>query len=123
MRAGSFPGGGSGSGATPTPTAPGLTVFLASSDLYAGAPQRVDVGLVAADGRLVSFGEVAYAFTYTGTSSNPMDPVPGPTATATYLEHKIFGALIVFFLIVEPHGLARLWATARQKLRMWPFPH
>ena len=78
-------GGGSGSDATATPTAPGLTVFLASSDLYAGAPQRVDVGLVAADGRLVSFGEVAYAFSYTGTSSNPMDPVPGPTATATYL--------------------------------------
>jgi len=45
------------------------------------------------------------------------------TATATYLEHMIFGALIVFFLIVEPHGLAKLWATARQKLRLWPFPH
>jgi branched-chain amino acid transport system permease protein len=35
----------------------------------------------------------------------------------------IFGALIVFFLIVEPHGIARLWATAREKLRLWPFPH
>ena len=49
--------------------------------------------------------------------------LPLSTATATYLEHMIFGALIVFFLIVEPHGLARLWATARQKLRVWPFPH
>ena len=45
------------------------------------------------------------------------------TATASHVEHMIFGALIVFFLIVEPHGLARLWATARQKLRLWPFPH
>ncbi len=45
------------------------------------------------------------------------------TATASHLEHMIFGALIVFFLIVEPHGLARLWSTARQKLRLWPFPH
>jgi branched-chain amino acid transport system permease protein len=45
------------------------------------------------------------------------------TATASQLEHMIFGALIVFFLIVEPHGLARLWSTARQKLRLWPFPH
>ena len=35
----------------------------------------------------------------------------------------IFGALIVFFLIVEPHGLARLWSTAKEKLRLWPFPH
>ena len=49
--------------------------------------------------------------------------LPLSTATATYLEHMIFGALIVFFLIVEPHGLARLWSTARQKLRIWPFPH
>lgn len=49
--------------------------------------------------------------------------LPLSTAAATYLEHMIFGALIVFFLIVEPHGLARLWATARQKLRLWPFPH
>ena len=49
--------------------------------------------------------------------------LPISTATATYLEHMIFGALIVFFLIVEPHGLAKLWATARQKLRVWPFPH
>jgi branched-chain amino acid transport system permease protein len=45
------------------------------------------------------------------------------TATATHLEQMIFGALIVIFLVVEPHGLARLWATARQKLRLWPFPY
>ena len=45
------------------------------------------------------------------------------TATASHLEYMIFGALIVFFLIVEPHGLARLWATAKEKLRLWPFPH
>ena len=49
--------------------------------------------------------------------------LPLSTATASHLEHMIFGALIVFFLIVEPHGLARLWSTARQKLRLWPFPH
>ncbi|KQR63036.1 branched-chain amino acid ABC transporter permease [Acidovorax sp. Leaf160] len=49
--------------------------------------------------------------------------LPISTATATHVEHMIFGALIVFFLIVEPHGLARLWSTARQKLRLWPFPH
>jgi len=45
------------------------------------------------------------------------------TGTAAFLEHMIFGALIVIFLILEPHGLAQLWATARQKLRLWPFPH
>ncbi|RZU02034.1 branched-chain amino acid ABC transporter permease [Rivibacter subsaxonicus] len=45
------------------------------------------------------------------------------TALASHLESMIFGALIVFFLIVEPHGIARLWSTAKEKLRLWPFPH
>ena len=35
----------------------------------------------------------------------------------------IYGGLIIFFLIVEPHGLARLWQIAKEKLRLWPFPH
>ena len=35
----------------------------------------------------------------------------------------ITGALIIAFLIVEPHGLARLWQTVKQKLRVWPFPY
>ena len=45
------------------------------------------------------------------------------TTVASHMELIIFGALIVFFLIVEPHGLARLWVTAKEKLRLWPFPH
>ena len=45
------------------------------------------------------------------------------TAGISHAELMIFGALIVFFLIVEPHGLAKLWSTAKQKLRIWPFPH
>jgi len=39
------------------------------------------------------------------------------------IELMIFGGLILFFLIVEPHGLARLWQIAKEKLRLWPFPH
>ena len=45
------------------------------------------------------------------------------TTAVSHAELIIFGALIVFFLIVEPHGLARLWATSKEKLRLWPFPH
>jgi branched-chain amino acid transport system permease protein len=45
------------------------------------------------------------------------------TATISHIEFMLFGALIVFFLIVEPHGLARLWAIAKEKLRLWPFPY
>ena len=49
--------------------------------------------------------------------------LPVSTAMSSHLTSMVFGALIVFFLIVEPHGLARLWATAKEKLRLWPFPH
>ena len=46
-----------------------------------------------------------------------------PTNVASNLELMVFGALIIFFLIVEPHGLARLWQIGKEKLRLWPFPH
>jgi branched-chain amino acid transport system permease protein len=49
--------------------------------------------------------------------------IPLSTAMISHLEFMSFGALIVFFLIVEPQGLARLWAILREKLRLWPFPH
>ncbi len=49
--------------------------------------------------------------------------IPIDTALAAHLTFMIFGGLIVFFLIVEPHGIARLWSTAKEKLRLWPFPH
>jgi branched-chain amino acid transport system permease protein len=45
------------------------------------------------------------------------------TDTQKHIELMIFGGLIVFFLIVEPHGLARLWQISKEKLRLWPFPH
>jgi len=46
-----------------------------------------------------------------------------PTDLAAHLEFMIVGALIVTFLILEPHGLAQLWRVAKEKLRLWPFPH
>lgn len=49
--------------------------------------------------------------------------VPVSTETASHAELIVFGALIVWFLVVEPHGLAKLWSTGKQKLRLWPFPH
>ncbi len=45
------------------------------------------------------------------------------TAGISHAELIIFGALIVWFLIVEPHGLAKLWSIGKQKMRLWPFPH
>lgn len=46
-----------------------------------------------------------------------------PAGLGSNLELIIFGGLIIFFLIVEPHGLARLWQLGKEKLRLWPFPH
>lgn len=45
------------------------------------------------------------------------------TDIAAHFEFVIVGALIVFFLIVEPHGLNQLWRLVKEKLRLWPFPH
>ncbi|MCA8967203.1 MAG: hypothetical protein KDC48_20150 [Planctomycetes bacterium] len=44
-------------------------------------------------------------------------------AMGKHIEFMIFGGMIIFFLIVEPHGLARLWFIVREKLRRWPFPY
>jgi branched-chain amino acid transport system permease protein len=45
------------------------------------------------------------------------------SATVEHLNVMIIGALIIFFLVVEPHGLARFWQVIREKLIIWPFPH
>ena len=53
-------------------------------------------------------------------------PAAGLKISSSTIEHLTFmatGALIIFFLIVEPHGLARLWQITKQKLRVWPFPY
>ena len=49
--------------------------------------------------------------------------LPISSEFAKHLEFMIFGVLIIFFLIVEPNGLARLWQIAKEKLRLWPFPY
>jgi branched-chain amino acid transport system permease protein len=49
--------------------------------------------------------------------------VPLTGATAEHVTFMLVGALIIVFLIVEPHGLARLWQIGKQKLRTWPFPY
>jgi branched-chain amino acid transport system permease protein len=39
------------------------------------------------------------------------------------LEDLIFGTMIVLFLVLEPLGLARLWKTIKDYLRLWPFAY
>jgi branched-chain amino acid transport system permease protein len=35
----------------------------------------------------------------------------------------VFGSLIIFFLVVEPEGLNRLWRNIRNYFRVWPFSY
>ena len=49
--------------------------------------------------------------------------MPLSTETITHLEFIIFGSLICFLLIKEPHGFARLWSLGKEKLRLWPYPY
>jgi len=46
-----------------------------------------------------------------------------PVALQKQIELMVFGGLIIFFLVVEPQGLARLWQITKEKLRLWPFPY
>lgn len=52
-----------------------------------------------------------------------VDGLGWPTDLAAHIEFMLVGLLIMVFLIVEPHGLAQLWRLAKEKLRLWPFPH
>ncbi|NOE26771.1 branched-chain amino acid ABC transporter permease [Ruegeria sp. HKCCD6157] len=52
-----------------------------------------------------------------------VDVLGWPTDIVAHLQLVIVGALIILFLILEPHGLAQLWRVAKEKLRLWPFPH
>jgi branched-chain amino acid transport system permease protein len=63
---------------------------------------------------------------FLNTVAGPIEHLLGvtlPSGLMSNLELIVFGALIIFFLIVEPHGLARLWQIGKEKLRLWPFPH
>lgn len=52
-----------------------------------------------------------------------VDLLGWPTDIVAHFNLVIVGALIIIFLIAEPHGIAQLWRVAKEKLRLWPFPH
>ena len=52
-----------------------------------------------------------------------VDMLGWPTDIVAHFQLVIVGALIIVFLVLEPHGMAQLWRVTKQKLRLWPFPH
>jgi branched-chain amino acid transport system permease protein len=46
---------------------------------------------------------------------------PNAVAVLSPVRTVVFGALIVGFLIFEPHGLAEIWRRVRRFFHLWPF--
>ena len=46
-----------------------------------------------------------------------------PAERVEQVSFMMVGALIILVLILEPHGMARLWQIAKQRMRTWPFPY
>ena len=46
---------------------------------------------------------------------------PNATLILSPVRTIVFGALIVGFLIFEPHGLAEIWRRIRRFFHLWPF--
>ena len=89
----------------------------------------LDLGLPGLDGvevcrRVRTFSECMVLMVT--ARDDETDTLIGLSVGADVIEHlrfMIVGALIIFFLIFEPHGLARLWQIGKQKLLVWPFPY
>jgi branched-chain amino acid transport system permease protein len=77
-------------------------------------------------GSFLGAGFIVLLPIFLNTVAHPIEVALGltlPPGLMSNLELIVFGSLIIFFLIVEPHGLARLWHIGKEKLRLWPFPH
>lgn len=69
-------------------------------------------------GAALGFGAVTLIYGYAQLQGFRID-----SALVEHINVMIVGALIIFFLIIEPHGLNQLWRLIREKLIIWPFPH
>ena len=69
-------------------------------------------------GAALGFGAVTLVYGYAQLQGFRID-----SAMIEHINVMIIGALIIFFLIIEPHGLNQLWRLIREKLIIWPFPH
>lgn len=65
---------------------------------------------------------IVIRWTVEGFGAFFFDPSQLPSITAS-LRLIIFGGLIIFFLVVEPEGLNRLWRNIRNYFRVWPFSY
>jgi hypothetical protein len=72
-------------GSPPPSASQQMQAFFATYEVLSGPPNRIEVGLMRADQRFLSYGTVEFRFSYLGTQDNPLTPQAGPTATAKFL--------------------------------------
>jgi hypothetical protein len=79
---------GSATATGPNPAASNFAAQVASSDLAAGSPERVQIGVFSSTAeqgvQVLSFGEVGVAFDFLG-ADGAQAPVPGPATTAGFV--------------------------------------
>ncbi len=46
-----------------------------------------------------------------------------PNMNVGVLQQAVFGLAIVGFLVLEPHGLAKIWRDVKDYFRLWPFSY
>lgn len=51
------------------------------------------------------------------------DVMPGITGLIPFIQQAVFGITIIFFLIVEPEGIAKIWRDIKDYFRLWPFSY
>ena len=55
---------------------------------------------------------------------NVVGLLPGnSTLLSSSLELFLFGLVIVAFMLLEPHGLVRMWRHVKDYVRLWPFAY
>lgn len=51
------------------------------------------------------------------------DVVPNISSYLPYMQQGAFGLAIIFFLIFEPEGIAKMWRNVKDYFRLWPFSY
>ena len=77
-------------------------------------------------GSFLGAGFIVLLPIFLNTIAHPLELMLGltlPPGLMSNLELIVFGSLIIFFLVVEPEGLNRLWRNIRSYFRVWPFSY